>query len=97
MRRLSLYLRNGLGYRSPNLCGKLEGRGRFARLGLSVHIAAGFIQPGIADSQIFFTITNVGPVALELYPGTPICQLIIQRTIGESTYEGRYKGYRSGK
>ena len=31
---------------SPNLCGQLEGRGRFARLGLSVHIAAGFIQPG---------------------------------------------------
>lgn len=62
---------------SPNLCGQLEGRGRFARLGLSVHITAGFIQPGIADSQIFFAITNVGPVALELYPDTPIYQLII--------------------
>jgi len=82
---------------SPSLCGQLEGRGRFARLGLSVHIAAGFIQPGIADSQIFFAITNVGPVALELYPGTTICQLIIHRTIGESTYEGRYKGYKSVK
>jgi len=60
-------------------------------------LAAGFIQPGVADSQIFFAITNVGPVALELYPDTPICQLIVQQTIGESTYEGRYKGYRSGK
>lgn len=80
---------------SPSLCGQLEGRGRFARLGLSIHIAAGFVQPGIADSQLFFAITNVGPVALELYPGTRICQLIIQRTIGESTYEGRYRGYKT--
>ncbi|GFP39369.1 dCTP deaminase [Candidatus Hakubella thermalkaliphila] len=79
----------------PRLCGQLESRGRFARLGLSVHIASAFIQPGV-DSQIFFLMTNVGPVALEIYPGTRICQLVIQETVGEAVYEGRFKGYKAG-
>ena len=75
---------------SPTLCGQLEGRGRFSRLGLSVQIAPGFIQPGI-NSQVFFVMTNLGPVALEIYPGTRLCQLVIQHTIGEAVYEGRFK------
>lgn len=75
---------------APNLCGWLEGRGRFARLRLDIRIAAGFIQPGV-DRPVFFTISNHSPVALELYPGTKICQLIIQETVGEARYEGRYK------
>ena len=36
----------------PGLCGWLEGRSRFARLGLMVHISAPFMGPGI-DSQWF--------------------------------------------
>ena len=31
----------------PGLCGWLEGRSRFARLGLMVHISAPFMGPGI--------------------------------------------------
>jgi len=31
---------------APFLCGRLEGRSRFARLGLMVHVTAGFMQPG---------------------------------------------------
>ena len=75
---------------AQNLCGWLEGRGRFARLGLDIRIAAGFIQPG-ADRPIFFTISNHSPVALELYPGTKVCQLIVQETVGQARYEGRYR------
>jgi len=74
---------------ATNLCGWLEGRGRFARLGLDIRIAAGFIQPGV-DRPVFFMVSNHSPVALELYPGTKICQLIIQETVGEARYEGRY-------
>ncbi|GFP30730.1 dCTP deaminase [Candidatus Hakubella thermalkaliphila] len=77
------------------LCGQLGSRGRFARLGLSVHIASVFIQPGV-DSHIFFLMTNVGPVALEIYPGIRICQLVIQETVGEAIYEGRFKDYKAG-
>ncbi|MBT9164578.1 MAG: dCTP deaminase [candidate division WS2 bacterium] len=75
---------------APNLCGWLEGRGRFARLGLDIRIAAGFIQPGV-DRPVFFMISNHSPTVLELYPGTRVCQLIIQETLGEARYEGRYR------
>jgi hypothetical protein len=37
---------------SGNLCGLLEGRSRFARLGLFVHITAGFMNPGINNRQV---------------------------------------------
>ena len=37
---------------APFLCGRLEGRSRFARLGLMVHVTAGFMQPGINNRQV---------------------------------------------
>jgi dCTP deaminase len=54
---------------APGLCGLLEGRSRFARLGLFVHITAGFMQPGINNRQVleFF---NASRSALLLKPGT---------------------------
>ncbi|MEQ1505341.1 MAG: dCTP deaminase [Myxococcota bacterium] len=74
---------------APDLCGWLEGRSRFARIGLLVHISAGFMQPGLANHQVL-ELTNFGPNPLELVPGTPICQFIFQRTEGEATYRGSY-------
>lgn len=74
----------------PNdLCGWIEGRSRFARLGLLVHMTAGFIQPGVDNKQVL-EIGNVSPVPLELHPGTKICQVILQRTEGEEEYNGQY-------
>ena len=37
---------------SPSFCGLLEGRSRFARMGLAIHITAGFMQPGINNKQV---------------------------------------------
>jgi len=74
---------------SPYLCGWLEGRSKFARLGLMVHITAGFMQPGINNRQVL-EISNVSSVPLALHPGTRLCQFIFQRTIGEATYEGTF-------
>ena len=37
---------------SPGFCGLLEGRSRFARMGLAIHITAGFMQPGINNKQV---------------------------------------------
>jgi dCTP deaminase len=71
----------------PFLCGWLEGRSRFARLGLMVHITAGFMQPGINNHQVL-EISNVSSVPLALHPGTRICQFIFERTIGEAIYKG---------
>ena len=74
----------------PNLCGWLEGRSRYARMGLMVHITASFMQPGIDNRQVL-EISNVSPVPLALRPGTPICQFIFGTCRGEATYEGRYR------
>mgnify|MGYP003337895612 CR=1 FL=1 len=75
----------------PGLCGWLEGRSRFARLGLMVHISAPFMGPGI-DSQQVLEMSNFGPAPLAVYPGTPICQFVFQRLDGEEHYAGRFAG-----
>ena len=80
---------------APNICGWLEGRSRFARLGLLVHISASFMQPGI-DNQQVLEMTNFSPMPLRIHPGTAICQFIFQKTIGEAVYEGQFKNQREG-
>ncbi len=75
---------------APNLCGWIQGRSRFARVGLLVHMTASFIQPGIDNRQVL-EISNMAPFPLILKPGTRICQVIFQTTIGEAVYEGRHK------
>jgi dCTP deaminase len=73
-----------------NMCGWLQGRSRFARLGLSVHITASFLQPGIDNKQVL-EIFNASNKPLLLKAGTKICQLIIQECKGEAKYDGRFK------
>jgi len=72
-----------------DICGWFEGRSRFARLGLLVHISAGFMQPGTYNNQVL-EISNMAHRALRLYPGTPLCQFIFQRTVGKAAHAGRY-------
>lgn len=76
---------------SPTLCGWIEGRSRFGRLGLTVHITASFVQPGTAGHQVL-EMNNAGPVPLSIQPGLAICQLILEETVGSATYQGRFKG-----
>ncbi|HNV69224.1 MAG TPA: dCTP deaminase [Candidatus Ozemobacteraceae bacterium] len=73
----------------PYLCGWLEGRSKFARLGLMVHITAGFMQPGINNRQVL-EISNVSSIPLALHPGTRMCQFIFQTTKGEARYQGTF-------
>jgi dCTP deaminase len=75
----------------PGLCGWLEGRSRFARLGLMVHISAPFMGPGI-DSQQVLEMSNFGPAPLAVVPGLAICQFVFQRLDGEESYQGRFAG-----
>lgn len=74
---------------SPKLCGLLEGRSRFARLGLFVHITAGFMNPGINNRQVL-EIYNASNHPLELIPGTRICQFIFMNMDGEGIYQGKF-------
>jgi dCTP deaminase len=75
----------------PGLCGWLEGRSRFARLGLMVHISAPFMGPGI-DSQQVLEMSNFGPAPLAVYAGTAICQFVFQKLEGSEQYQGRFAG-----
>ena len=74
---------------APNLCGWLEGRSRFARLGLMIHVTAGFVNPGVDNRQVL-EISNVSDRPLNVHPGTRLCQIVIQRTEGSAVYSGRY-------
>ena len=73
----------------PNLCGWLEGRSRVARLGLAIHVTSGFVQPGVSNHQVL-ELSNLAAVPLELHADVRICQIILQRTEGEATYQGRF-------
>ena len=72
-----------------DICGWLEGRSSFARLGLMVHITASFMQPGISNRQVL-EISNVAPIPLAIYPGVKICQFVFQKMIGKATYKGKF-------
>jgi len=72
-----------------NICGWLSGRSRFARLGISVHITADFINPGINNKQVL-EIKNVNHIPLKLQVGTKMAQLILERTEGKARYAGRF-------
>lgn len=73
----------------PNLCGWIEGRSRYGRLGLIIHITSGFIQPGSCGNQVL-EINNLGPIPLSLSAGLPICQIIFQECKGRAYYQGKF-------
>jgi dCTP deaminase len=75
---------------APNLCGWIQGRSRFARIGLLVHMTASFIQPGIDNRQVL-EISNMAPFPLILKPNTRICQVIFQTTAGNAVYNGKHR------
>ena len=73
-----------------NLAGNLEGRSRYARLGLLVHISSNFIHPGVNNKQIL-EIRNDSNSEVTLYAGLKICQLIINEVKGQAIYKGKFK------
>lgn len=74
---------------ADHISGRLEGRSRFARFGLAVHVTAGFMHPGISNHQVL-EIVNLGHAPLALYPGTRICQFIFEKCQGRARYKGRF-------
>jgi len=72
-----------------NLCGFLEGRSRFARLGLMIHVTSAFVQPGVDNRQVL-EMSNVSGHPLRIHAGVRLCQLVLMRTEGEARYRGRF-------
>lgn len=80
----------------PNyICGNLEGRSSFARLGIEIHMTAGFIDPGF-EGVITLEIYNAGSSTVMLYPGTRVGQIRFEKCNNpEVTYDKKdvkYKG-----
>ena len=75
---------------ADNLAGNLEGRSRYARVGLLVHISSNFIHPGVNNKQIL-EIRNDSNSEVTLYAGLKICQLIINEVKGQAMYKGKFR------
>lgn len=73
-----------------NICGWLQSRSRFARLGLMSHITAPFVCPGVSNHQIM-EIYNAGPLKIKIKPGLKLYQLILQQCKGRAKYQGIFK------
>lgn len=63
------------------LAARVEGKSSYARCGLLVHFTAPTIHAGF-NGTITLELINLGPLSISLYPGTPICQLIVESVKG---------------
>ncbi|MDE3230048.1 MAG: dCTP deaminase [Chloroflexota bacterium] len=62
----------------PNdLLARLEGRSSIGRLGIVIHSTAGYLDPGF-QGQITLEISNLGRIAVALYPSMRICQVAFE-------------------
>ena len=59
-----------------DIMGFLEGRSRFARIGLSVHITSSLLHPGVDNHQVL-EIMNNSPYPIVLKKGLRISQLVL--------------------
>lgn len=75
------------------LAARIEGRSSYARCGLLVHFTAPTIHAGY-DGAITLELCNLGRASIALYPGAPICQLIVETVFGipfrnDSQFQGQ--------
>jgi dCTP deaminase len=73
-----------------DVCGWVNSRSRYARIGLMSHIAAPFLAPGISNRQIL-EIFNAGRHRIRLTPGMKICHVVFQECTGGAKYAGVWK------
>ncbi len=69
---------------SSKIMGKLEGRSRFARMGLIIHITSALVQPGSSNHQIL-EIVNLAPFEVTLHQGMRISQVVFEELRGNSS------------
>jgi dCTP deaminase len=65
-----------------NLVPQIEGRSSIGRLGLFVHVTAGFGDVGFCG---FWTLEMFAVQPVRIYPGVPICQIFYHQICGEFT------------
>ncbi len=63
----------------PNdIMGKLEGRSRYARMGLVIHITSALVHPGSSNRQVL-EIVNLAPFPVTIRAGMRISQVVFER------------------
>lgn len=72
-----------------NLCAKVEGKSSLGRLGLFVHVTAGFIDSGFEGSLV---LELVASQPIRIYPNMKICQIKFEKTTKVETPYGKVKG-----
>lgn len=68
--------------RTRNLVPQIEGRSSIGRLGLFVHVTAGFGDVGFCG---YWTLEMFSVQPVRIYPGVPICQIFYHEIAGEVT------------
>lgn len=77
----------------PYLVGRIEGRSSLGRLGLAVHITAGYLDPGFSGN-VTLECANLSPYIIRLTPGMRIAQISFHKLskYARKPYSGRYQG-----
>lgn len=65
-----------------NLVPMIEGRSSIGRLGLFVHVTAGFGDVGFRG---YWTLEMFAVQPIRIYPGVPICQIFYHQIMGDIT------------
>lgn len=60
-----------------DLVGRVEGRSSMGRLGITMHVTAGYIDPGF-HGKITLEISNIGKMPVALYMGQRVCQIVFE-------------------
>ncbi|KZX12033.1 dCTP deaminase [Methanobrevibacter filiformis] len=81
-----------------DLVARVEGRSSMGRLGITMHVTAGFIDPGF-HGKITLEISNIGKMPVALYPGQRVCQIVFEtmtspaeRPYGHPDRDSKYMG-----
>jgi dCTP deaminase len=62
----------------PDIMGRLEGRSRYARMGLAIHVTSAIVQPGSSNRQIL-EIVNFAPFSSTIHSGMRISQVVFEK------------------
>ena len=60
-----------------DLVARVEGRSSMGRLGVTMHVTAGYVDPGF-EGRITLEISNIGAMPVALYPSQRVCQLVFE-------------------
>jgi dCTP deaminase len=81
-----------------DLVARVEGRSSMGRLGITMHVTAGYIDPGF-QGKITLEISNIGKMPVALYTGQRVCQIVFetmtspsQRPYGHPERDSKYMG-----